>query len=105
MLQHLECFSFATSLDLHSMGYYSIRLDPDAQKMCTIVSPFGKYQFVSLPMGISRSPDILWENMSILMQHVEIARTCRTYLDAMLVVSGSTFEDHVQKLEVVLKLI
>jgi hypothetical protein len=43
MLQELQEFMFATSLDLN-MGYYTIRLDPDAKKLCTIVTPFGKTQ-------------------------------------------------------------
>jgi hypothetical protein len=57
MLQELEKFSFATSLDLY-MGYYTIKLDSDAQKLCTIATPFGKYQYLRLPMGVSCSPDI-----------------------------------------------
>jgi hypothetical protein len=52
MLQELEKFAYATSLDLN-MGYYTIKLDSDAQKMCTIVTLFGKYQYLRLPMGVS----------------------------------------------------
>jgi hypothetical protein len=38
VLQELEGFAFATDLDLN-MGYYTIRLDPDASKICTIIFP------------------------------------------------------------------
>jgi hypothetical protein len=38
VLQEIEGFSFATALDLN-MGYYTIRLDSDASKICTIVFP------------------------------------------------------------------
>jgi hypothetical protein len=51
MLLELEKFAYATSLDL-DMGYYTIRLHPDSQKLRTIVTPFGKYQYLRLPMGI-----------------------------------------------------
>jgi hypothetical protein len=44
ILQELEGFSFATALDLN-MGYYIIRLDPDASKICTIIFPWGKYSY------------------------------------------------------------
>jgi hypothetical protein len=57
ILQELEEFDYETSLDLN-MGYYTIKLDSDAQKLCTTVTPFGKYQYLRLPMGISCSPDI-----------------------------------------------
>jgi hypothetical protein len=38
VLQELEGFTFATALDLN-MGYDTIRLDPDASKICTINFP------------------------------------------------------------------
>jgi hypothetical protein len=36
----------ATALDLN-MGYYTIRLDPDASRICTIIFPWGKYFCIS----------------------------------------------------------
>jgi hypothetical protein len=56
VLQEPEGFTFATALDLN-MGYYTIRLDPDASKICTIIFPWGKYSYKILPMGISGSSD------------------------------------------------
>jgi hypothetical protein len=44
VLQELEGFTFATALDLN-MGYYTIRLDTDASKICTIIFPQGKYSY------------------------------------------------------------
>ena len=38
VLRELEGFTFATALDLN-MGNYTIRLDPDASKICTIIFP------------------------------------------------------------------
>ena len=46
VLQELEGFTFATALDLN-MGYYTIRLDPDASKVCTIILPWES----TLPSG------------------------------------------------------
>jgi hypothetical protein len=43
MLQELEKFAYAAYLDLN-MGYYTIKLDSYAQKLCNTVTPFGKYQ-------------------------------------------------------------
>jgi hypothetical protein len=58
VLQEIEGFSYATALDLN-MGYYTIRLDPDASKICTIIFPWVKCSYKRLPMGIAGYPDIL----------------------------------------------
>jgi hypothetical protein len=39
VFQEIEGFSFATTLDLN-MGYNTIRLDPDASKICTNIFPW-----------------------------------------------------------------
>jgi hypothetical protein len=40
------------------MGYYHIELSPFSKRLCTIVMPFGKYEYQRLPMGLCNSPDI-----------------------------------------------
>ncbi len=70
MLQELEEFTFATALDLN-MGYYTIRLDPDASKICTIIFPWGEYSYKQLPMGSTGSPDIFQDKMSELIESLE----------------------------------
>ena len=62
VLQELEGFTYATQLDLN-MGYYTIRLDLEACRICTIILPWGKYSYERLPMGIAGSPDIFQEKM------------------------------------------
>ena len=52
IFQELEGFKWATALDLN-MGYYTIRLDQDLSKICTIILPWGKYAYLRLPMGIA----------------------------------------------------
>jgi hypothetical protein len=66
MLQKLEGFMYATSLDLN-MGYYHMLLTPFSSRLCTIVLPWGKYEYCRLPMGLSISPDVFQEKMSKLM--------------------------------------
>jgi hypothetical protein len=45
ILTSLNGFTYATSIDLN-MGYYTIRLTPQAQKLCTIIFPWGKYSYL-----------------------------------------------------------
>jgi hypothetical protein len=80
VLQELEGFSFATALDLN-MSYYTIRLGPDASKICSIIFPWGKYFYKGLPMGIAGSPDIFQGKMLELMESLEYVRA---YLDDLL---------------------
>jgi hypothetical protein len=63
ILQSLEGMQYATTLDLN-MGYYTIRLTPSASKLCTIVTEFGTYEYLRLPMGISCAPDIFQSKIS-----------------------------------------
>ena len=98
MLLKLRGFQWATSLDLN-MGYYHIQLNPDARKYCTIVLPWGKYEYLRLPMGICNAPDIFQEKMSELMADLEFVRT---YIDDVLIITSDTFEDHLTKLKITL---
>jgi hypothetical protein len=63
LLKEFEGFSFTTALD-RNMGYYTIRLDPDASKICTIIFPWGEYSYKQLLMGIAGSPDIFQSKIS-----------------------------------------
>jgi hypothetical protein len=99
MLQKLEGFMYATSLDLN-MGYYHMLLTPFASRLCTIVLPWGKYEYCQLPMGLSVSQDIFQEKVSELMARLEFARA---YLDDLLIISTEQgFDKHLEKLEQVL---
>jgi hypothetical protein len=83
LLQKLEGFCLATSLDLN-MGYYHIGPTTNASSLCTVVLPWGIYEYLRLPTGLCNSPYIFHEKMSELMFGLEFARA---YLDDLLVVS------------------
>ncbi len=95
VLQELEGFIFATALHLN-MGYYTIRLDSDASKICTIIFPFGKYSYKRLPKGIAGSPNFFQAKMMELMESLEYVQA---YIDDLLCISRNSLEDHLEKLE------
>ena len=74
LMQTLEGFTYATTLDLN-MGYYTIKLDKSAQKICTIVTPVGKYAYLRLSMGINCAPDIFQAKMNNIMFGLENVKT------------------------------
>jgi hypothetical protein len=92
VLQEIEGFSYATTLDLN-MGYFTVRLDPDASKICTIIFPWGIYSYKRLPMGIAGSLDIFHRKMLELMKSLEFVRA---YLDGLLCISKLSLEDHLE---------
>ncbi len=77
ILQELEGFTYATALDLN-MGYYTIRLDSTASKMCTIIFPWGKYSCKRLPMGFGGSANIF---------HTQSLKFVRAYMDDLLIIT------------------
>ena len=82
------------------MGCYHIEIDPKAKELCTIVLPWGKYEYQRLPMELCNSPDIFQEKMSNLMYDLVYVRT---YIDDLLVITNGDWTDHLNSLEAVLK--
>jgi hypothetical protein len=96
-LQELKGFTYATTLNLDlNTGYYTIRLDPTATEMCTIIFRWGKYSYQRLPMGFTVSADIFQVEMGNLMAALEYVRA---YIDNLLVITKSSHDDHLGKLE------
>ncbi len=81
------------------MGYYTIRLDPNSSKICTLIFPWGKYSYLQLPMGITGLPDVFQAKMSALMVALEFFWA---YLDDVLCITKANLEDHFDKLKMAL---
>jgi hypothetical protein len=96
-LQELEGFTYANALDLN-MGYYTIRLDPLASEMCTIIFPLGKYSYLRFLMGFAGSADIFQAEVGNLMASLKYVRA---YIDDLLVITKGSLGDRLAKLEAV----
>ena len=66
IIRKLEGIYYATSLSVN-VDYYIVGLNPYSQKLCTIITPWRKYQYLRLLMGVNVSPGIFEEKMSELM--------------------------------------
>ena len=87
LLLKLEGFQHAMSLDLN-MGYYHIELTPFSKRLFTIVTPWGKYKYQHLPMGLCNCPNIFHEHMFEPFSDLEYVQA---YINDLLVMSWSTF--------------
>jgi hypothetical protein len=98
ILLELEGFTYDTAPDLN-MGYYTIRLDPTASKMCTIILPWGKYSYMWLPMGFGGSADIFQAQIMDLMASLKFVQA---YMDNLLILMRGILDKHLQKIKTVL---
>jgi hypothetical protein len=98
----MEGFTFGKELDFN-MGYCHIKLDANAQKLCTIVFPWYivKCKYKLLPMGFKINPDVFKMSCLILSKIWNMLRpTC--YLDDLLVLTNRSFKNHLLKLDMVI---
>jgi hypothetical protein len=98
ILQELKGFTYAMALDLN-MGYYTIRLDPSASTMCTIIFPWGKYSYKRLSIGFGGSANIFQAQIMDLMASLKFVRA---YMDDLLILTRGILDEHLQKMETVL---
>ena len=80
-------------------GCYTIILDPDSSKICTIIFPWGKYSYLQLPIDIACSPDIFQAKMSELIVALEFVWA---YINDLLCITKGSLDDHLSKLRKVL---
>jgi RNase H-like domain found in reverse transcriptase/Reverse transcriptase (RNA-dependent DNA polymerase)/Retroviral aspartyl protease len=93
-------YEFFTKLDL-SMAYYTYELDEESKNLCVIITPFGKYRYTRLPMGVKCSPDEAQQVLESLLRHVE---ECDVYIDDIGIFDNS-WEQHLRTLDKVLTIL
>ena len=75
-------------------------MDPKSAEKTTFTTPFGLYEWEVLPMGLTNAPATFERMMEKVLSGLHW-ETCLIYLDDILVF-GSSFEQHKQRLEEVL---
>jgi hypothetical protein len=81
------------------MQYYTFELDKESQDLCTIITPFGKYKYLRLLMGLRCSPDIAQAAMENVLSDIEDANI---YVDDVGAFSND-WDHHVNLLATILR--
>ena len=92
--------SVFSSLDAAS-GYFQIPLESSSKLLTTFMTPFGRFCFRRVPMGISSAPEIFQRKMSELLAEHD---GCEVIMDDI-IIYGKTREEHDERLAAVLKTI
>lgn len=88
-----------SSLDLKS-GYWQVPMSSDSRRKTAFITPDGLYECKRLPFGLCNAPATFQRMMDQVLSGLKWTM-CLVYLDD-LVIYGSTFEEHYERLEAVL---
>jgi hypothetical protein len=80
------------------MQYYTFELDKENQELCTVITPFGKYNYLRLPMRLKRSPDIAQAFMEKILSDIEDADIYIDDVDAF----SDNWDHHINLLATIL---
>lgn len=89
--------AYITTLDL-AKGYWQIELTPRAQAVSAFSTPFGHYEFITMPFGLKLAPLTFQRAMNNLLTGLSDYATA--YLDDI-AIRSNTWEEHCQHVQTV----
>ncbi|UYV79636.1 K02A2.6-like, partial [Cordylochernes scorpioides] len=102
VLDSLTGAKFYSSMDLRT-GYWQIEIDEGDREKTAFVTPDGLYEFRVMPFGLCNAPATFERMMDNLLAGLKWT-ICLCYLDDI-IVYASSFQEHMERLEKVLKCI
>ena len=95
VLQRRSGWKYFTKLDL-TMFYYSLELDEPSKQLCTIITPFGKFQYNRMAMGLKPAPDVAQSIIEDILKDLGVD----VYIDDIGIFSND-FNEHLQLIDTV----
>lgn len=100
LLDTLQGSKYFSSLDLHS-GYHQIKIHPDDVSKTAFTTPFGHYEYLVIPFGLSNAPSAFQTVMNNVFRDM-LDKFVMIYLDDILIYSRSA-EEHMEHIAMVLQ--
>ena len=91
-------YDYVTIIDLTSQFYHFI-LTKFASKLCTITTPFGRYEYQRLPMGVKIAPSFAQAVMIRLFRDLCYVEC---FIDDIAIFTKGTFKDHLKDVRICL---
>lgn len=90
-------YKYITKIDL-SIFLYLFELDEESKELCTIVTPYGKFHYNRLPMGVKVCPDISQSLIKKIMDGLDV----EAYIDDCAHFSDDSFDKHLKVIDKIL---
>ena len=94
LIDRLGNAKYITALDL-TKGYWQVPVEKESQKKTAFITPFGKYEFTTMPFGLMGAPSTFQRLMDKVLEDVH--QFAAAYLDDV-IIHSDTWEQHVQHL-------
>jgi transposase InsO family protein len=91
-LRGKKCF---TTLDLRA-GYHHIALDEESKGKTSFVTPFGKFEYNTVPFGLAQAPAWFQRTINIVLQ--DLGHCAMAYLDDIIIFSDNE-QDHLRHIQ------
>ena len=100
MFSQLNGAKYFSTLDLQA-GYHHISLDEASIPKTAFTSPFGKYEYIKVPFGLTQAPAYFQELMTGILKDFNFAIA---YLDEIIIFS-KTADEHLDHIKQVFKIL
>ena len=97
LIANLGNSSYITTLDL-TKGYHQVPVKKDQIEKTTFITPYGKYEYLTMPFGLVTAPSTFQRLMDRILQGLHGFTVA--YLDDILIHS-SMWEEHLENLTIV----